>query len=653
VLTNNTSSLPVSRSAHFLQYGWGRRLFQLLTGTFCLYYVVRLVFYAFKIPHFIPPDEVTHVGYCLAFSKVIGFPLNTEATYQLGNLVDIPWFYYFMCGKLLTLNLLPISDLLFLRFVNIILTCSMVYCSYAWVSLITENKIAKLFFLILITNVPMLTFLGASVSYDNLVNLCAVLSMYCMQRFFLYRRPASFFLAGIAVFIGSLTKISFLPIALLVFSIIIVHERKRILLLPGYVRTLHSRLNKIEWGLAALFIVLFAMCIQLYGGNLLRYHKLLPAANQIMSEKQFMQQRILARDHIISQYKTGNWTYQRAIAAARMIRHPSDQRTALYVLKKLEENKEGNEQVMNPLEYSLHWSNTILSNFIGICAHRSMRKSAKEFTVYKWFFLFSFLIIVCYWRPASAGYIINQGLFVVVSYSIFLMFFHNYKIYLWSMSPDQGLQGRYVFPVLAFLLGIMVYYLSNYLKKWFVCLLFLPVSIFFIWGDFPYFQTHADVAWFTPLEDNIYYYQRAHSFEETGETALAIVEMRKAIELAPENGWYHRFLGDWLGKTGAQKEALEQYLIALSLKPQTAGFYYLAGKVNQEMGRFEQAVFFFSKAIFLEPDNVWYRRFLGDTYLRRGMIREAMAQYRSVLRLDPENVHCRIELSRLTDEKVF
>lgn len=613
------------------------------------YFVIRLIYFALKIPHYVPPDEVTHFGYCRVFAQTWGFPVNSEQTYNLGNLTHIPWLYYYLMGKFLSLNLLPISDLVYLRFLNILLACLTTFFSFRWISLLTENKQTRLFFLVLVTNTPMLTFLGASVNYDNLVNLCAVLALYYTHLFFLTRRPAYFFGAGIAMLAGSLTKVAFLPLVPIFLGILLVHEKERLRGLAGWLRGVREHLSMPEKGLGLLFLVLLVMCFNLYGTNLLQFKKLIPAASQVMSEEQFMQHRISARDHVISMYRSGEWDYQKAVSEAGKIQHHGDQRTALYILKLQAANKEKELPVMSRLAYSYNWLENLLANSVGICAHRPMVKTVNELAIYQLIFLFSFFVTVRYWKYEEAGFMINHSMVIVSCYALYLMLFHNYQIYLWSLNPTLGIQGRYIFPVLVPLLAIMAYYLTNYLRIWLSSLVIVVVSVFFIWGDFPYFQLHA-TTWLNRSEDAVYRYQQGDSYRKAGDIQNALFEYQEAVRLDPNNAWYHRFLGDLYSETGQSEKALAQYLTAIRVQPQTAGFYFLAGKAYQKIGISDKAVENYQNAIRLDPENVWYYRFLGDLYRDSNMLTKASQQYREALRIEPDNEYCQEQLKRVVEK---
>ena len=134
----------------------------------------------------------------MIFSKALLLPKDSEASYSLGLVTHIPYLYYFLMGKLVTLNFSPVSDLVFLRLLNCILSFLTVFFGYKWIKLVTDNRTCHLLFIVLLTNTPMFTFTGAFVNYDNLVNLFAVLSLYYMHLFFQKPDTKQFLLCGVS-----------------------------------------------------------------------------------------------------------------------------------------------------------------------------------------------------------------------------------------------------------------------------------------------------------------------------------------------------------------------------------------------------------------------------------------------------------------------
>ena len=76
------------------------------------------------------------------------------------------------------------------------------------------------------------------------------------------------------------------------------------------------------------------------------------------------------------------------------------------------------------------------------------------------------------------------------------MQFVNYSAYSKSLSISLALQGRYLFPILIPFYGIVAYFLIKPFKRLFQVGVFLLISLFFVWGDFPYFIQNATPAWF-------------------------------------------------------------------------------------------------------------------------------------------------------------
>ena len=87
---------------------------------------------------------------------------------------------------------------------------------------------SHLLFVILITNTPMFSFLGASVSYDNLTNLFAVMTLYYLHLLFQNPNASRFLLFVISLLGGALTKKTFLPLALAYLGLLVFHERKHL-----------------------------------------------------------------------------------------------------------------------------------------------------------------------------------------------------------------------------------------------------------------------------------------------------------------------------------------------------------------------------------------------------------------------------------------
>jgi hypothetical protein len=177
-------------------------------------------------------------------------------------------------GKCLKLNFFPVSDLVFLRFINCLLSFGTAVYGYKWIRLVTANRICHLLFVILITNTAMFSFLGAAVSYDNMTNFFAVTALYYLHLFFQNTDTSSFLLFVISILGGALTKVSYLPLILAYLGILIFRQRKQ---LKNIFYILIKVLRSFGFGQTALLgiaLILLALNVNLYLKNLIRFGKL-------------------------------------------------------------------------------------------------------------------------------------------------------------------------------------------------------------------------------------------------------------------------------------------------------------------------------------------------------------------------------------------
>ena len=136
--------------------------------------------------------------------------------------------------------------------------------------------------------------------------------------------------------------------------------------------------------------------------------------------------------------------------------------------------------------------------------------------------------------------------------------------------------------------------------------------------------------------------QNAAAYEIRGSDALskrdwpeAVTQLRKAIELAPNNAFSRLNLGTALFLTGDSRGALEQFEAAVRLSPQFAKAHYGIGVLMEAEGRDDEAMKRFSAAVQYEPADVDARLSLADALRRNGRLEESMSQYDQVLKIDP------------------
>jgi len=463
------------------------------------YFFVRILFFAFNISPLVPPDEIDHFGICRIFSESWPFlPQDSPASYQYGPITGIPYLYYYLMGSLLKLNFLDLNKLHYLRFINTLLAMLFLFYAHRWLCLVTPNRVVQSLFLVMLTNTPMLGFIGASINYDNLLNLMAVMSLYYLHAFLKSYQWRLLLLFGICILAGSMIKITFLPLGLIFLAILAYGIYRHRDELTSAVVLKHQWLNPIDGVLIVMIILLTVTNISLYGGNLWKFGTLMPETRNILGETNALRYRFAAEKIILSQYRDDIITFEQAVAKAhKHIDRQDDLNRTLFYLQIARDYKLAPRPIMDRITYADVWYKVMLRNSFGILGHKSMMKQPWELGIYHLFFLTSILFIVRYWRPSIEESALTDALIIVVIYTLIIMQYANYQEYTRHLSPDSGIQGRYLFPVLSPLYGTMAYYLLKPFRANCRIVLSLIIAAYFIYGDFPFFLSQATGAWFS------------------------------------------------------------------------------------------------------------------------------------------------------------
>jgi hypothetical protein len=469
--------------------------------TFLLvYFGLRLLFFALTISPSVPPDEVTHFGVSSIFSRVSFLPENSPKTYEYGLVTNIPWLYYWTMGRLLAVNFSGIPDLLFLRLLNIPFAFATIYFVWRTFRLLTDDRLSQILLVVVMTNTIMFTFISASVSYDNLTNLLAAMAVYYLLAFFKTRSGdllAASFLCQMA---GSLTKISFLPLVLILNVLLLIYEFKNLRVLPSVLAAYFKAGSWRRMGLALGILLSLALNIHLYGGNYYHYGSLNPGMSDILSPDKAMQNRLEARSEIFSQFKEGRISRKEALALAIQIGHPGDRADTIYLIENYDALKNNRTELLGPVAYMVFWVQQVSAGIFGIFGHLQMANRGLTMWLFAALCALTCLGILVRWRPSEAAWLPSCLIAIAAFYVLFLLYSVNYRNYLYSGALGLGLQGRYIFPVLGPIYAVSSYYLLRLFGGEYgrrvvtgaVCLLFIA-------SDLPFFLLHVTPDWFAPL----------------------------------------------------------------------------------------------------------------------------------------------------------
>ena len=466
-------------------------------ATLLVYFGLRLLYFATSISPSVPPDEATHFGICQTFARVLLLPDNSPGTYQYGLVTNIPWLYYWIMGKLLHLNFFGISDLVFLRLVNIPMAFATIYFVWRTLRFLTDDRLTQILLIVAMTNTMMFTFLSAFVSYDNLTNLLAAMAVYYLFAFFRERSGAMLAISYICQLAGCLTKITFLPLVLILNIVLLVHEARNLTQLPAalgaYPRTNGRR------GIVFLVMLLIALAlnIQLYGSNYIHYRAIVPGIADVLPVESALHYRLFARGYIFGLFKDGRISKEQALEMTSRIKQPDDRASANYMIENFAEMKSSGFRTMGLAGYVPRWIGQMAAGIFGIFAHIAIENHWPTIAPIAFLAALTVLAFLVRWRPRDAAWFSTYLAIIAGFYGLFLMYWINYQAYLDSGAFYIALQGRYIFPVIGLIYLLSSYYLMRLFNGRGARLsLFALAAFIFVMCDFPFFLANITPEWF-------------------------------------------------------------------------------------------------------------------------------------------------------------
>lgn len=135
----------------------------------------------------------------------------------------------------------------------------------------------------------------------------------------------------------------------------------------------------------------------------------------------------------------------------------------------------------------------------------------------------------------------------------------------------------------------------------------------------------------------VYFYARGTSYERIKEWPKAEVDLKKALELYPDQPLVLNYLGySWVDQGRNLDKGMKLIEKAVALKPDDGYIVDSLGWAHYKQGNFEEAVRYLERAVELRPEDPILNDHLGDALWRVGREREARFQWDQALTLDPE-----------------
>jgi hypothetical protein len=400
-------------------------------------------------------------------------------------------------GKLLHLNFFGLSDLVFLRLLNIPLAFGTLFFAWRTVMLLTRDRLTQLLMLVVVSNTAMFSLLSASVSYDNLTNLLAAMALYYLFAFFKNGSGCLLVAALLCQMAGSLTKFAFLPLILVLNLLLLLYKGRSLAAFPAAVIRCFREASGRAIPVALLLIVAAGLNLHLYAGNYLRYGTLNPQMANVLSATTAMNYRMEARSTIFNQYREGKISYMDALIMTGEIRHPGDKADTFYLLMNYEKLKRNPQLWLSLPDYAKTWFQIMSATIFGIKGHLGMfKKPLYLLPIYAMMVLAGLGLLLRY-RPLKTDWVPAGLVAVVLFYSGFIMYKINYDSYLNYGEPSLTVYGRYLFPVLVPAYALMCHYLLQLFHARNIRIaLALATALLFVSYDFPWFLLHVTPEWY-------------------------------------------------------------------------------------------------------------------------------------------------------------
>lgn len=133
------------------------------------------------------------------------------------------------------------------------------------------------------------------------------------------------------------------------------------------------------------------------------------------------------------------------------------------------------------------------------------------------------------------------------------------------------------------------------------------------------------------------FYSRGVCFERMKEWSKAEGDLKKALELNPDQPLVLNYLGySWIDQNMHLEEAMNLIRKAVTLKPDDGYFVDSLGWAYYRQNEFKEATRQLEKAVELRPDDPVINDHLGDAYWKVGRRNEAKFQWSQSLTLKPE-----------------
>ena len=261
-------------------------------------------------------DENYHFGIIQFYSHQLSpfmtsQPAGSEA---YGDIVryDSYMFHYLMSFPYRIISLFisdQVTQIILLRFINIAMFIAGLFAFRNLLHQINISKALTNFALFMLTLIPIVPFLAATINYDNLsfivVPVFISLAIYCAQSMKRKTLQASrlVFLVATGIF-GSLVKFAFAPIfliTLLYLLVVWIRSHKKRAIFKSLRQSFVSKHIFVQFTLVFIAIISIGLFAERYGVNIVQYKRFQPSCENVRPISECIQYGPWGRDYATAQ----------------------------------------------------------------------------------------------------------------------------------------------------------------------------------------------------------------------------------------------------------------------------------------------------------------------------------------------------------------
>lgn len=247
---------------------------------FFSFLIVKNIFYNYIFDIAKSPDIDYHVGVANVYKnnpKILFFWNPEKVKIKCRDPVKYnprvatsPFLYHSIIGKIWFLtNSLRITAL-----IQSIFGLMSIYFVYLLAKLISQNRMVSYLALVIAGTIPMFSYQINYINYDNLVNLAGIGSIYFLIKYWKEKEIKNLVVLFIFLFIGSLSKITFGPLLIIILIFLIFIINKNIFkVIKDFILFLFKKNN---WLICLMFGFFLITTVLFYGRNIVKYKTIIP-----------------------------------------------------------------------------------------------------------------------------------------------------------------------------------------------------------------------------------------------------------------------------------------------------------------------------------------------------------------------------------------